>query len=80
VKFKNRRSETPHIIFNVCLSLALGAIFLQIWILISSLESLLQGKYDTLWASALLSGAAVLCCALTAWTTTINFFKTKNQP
>ena len=69
MKFIDRKTETENMILVVCLILSLGAIFLQIWILSSSFESYLAGKTQTLMASLLLSGLALACCSLTAWTT-----------
>ena len=75
MRFKDWKAERFDTVTNVCLALSLGAIFLQIWVLIAGLESLLQGKHETLWASVLLSGIALICCALAAWTTLLNLHK-----
>ena len=70
MRFRDVKSQTIEMVETVCLILTLGAIFLQIWIFLSSIESFLQGEYNRLWASVALSGLALLCCGLTAWTTT----------
>lgn len=55
---------------NVCLILSLGAIFVQIWVLMSAVESYLEGETSHLLGAGVLSGIALLCCGLTALTTT----------
>lgn len=58
---------------NLCLILSLGAIFIQIWTLISAMESYLEGNFSHLGPTLALSGIAFACCILTAWTTTFDF-------
>lgn len=70
MKFKNRHAENAQMIENVCLILSLGAIFVQIWVLFSAMESYLAGKTSYLVGALVLSGIALLCCGLTAMTTT----------
>ena len=60
---------------TVCLILSGGAVFLQIWILFSIIESWFRGETHGYWAAVILSGVALLTCALTAWTTTLDFTK-----
>lgn len=69
MKFRSRVPETVAMIENVCLVLSLGAIFVQIWLLISAMEMLLKGNSGHLGAAVLLSGIALGCCGLTALTT-----------
>ncbi len=75
MKFRDVRAETRKTIESVCLILSLGAIFIQIWILATTLEAYFQGKTQHLLASAILSLIAFGVCALTAWTTGMNFMK-----
>ena len=79
MRFNDRKSEIKTTVGNVCLILSLGAIFLQVWALITATEFLLQHKYDKLWPTLVLSGLALACCALTAWTTTLDLFKGKEN-
>lgn len=79
MRFKDQKSETAQMISNVCLILSLGAIFLQIWVLLSSVETFLEGNFEHLGAALLLSGIALLCCALTAFTTTFGIFQSKGK-
>ncbi len=71
MKFRNRHAENAQMIENVCLILSLGAIFVQIWILFSAMESYLEGETSHLIGALALSGMALLCCGLTAFTTTL---------
>lgn len=71
MKFKDRHSENAQMIENVCLILSLGAIFVQIWVLFSAMESYLEGETSHLAGALVLSGIALLCCGLTAFTTTL---------
>lgn len=75
MKFSDKKIEAVRMIEMICLILSMGAVFLQIWVLSSALESYFEGRYDDLSASLILSGVAFLLCALTAWTTKINFMK-----
>ena len=72
MRFRDVKTETVQMVETICLILSLGAIFLQIWLLLSGLESFFRGEYDRLWATLALSVVALLCCALTAWTTTLD--------
>lgn len=79
MKFKNRHAENAQMIENVCLILSLGAIFTQIWILVSAMESYLEGKTSHLVGALILSGIALLCCGLTAATTTFSVTATEKD-
>ncbi len=57
---------------NLSLILSLGAIFIQIWVLMWAVESYLAARTGLLGSALVLSGMALACCALTAWTTTLN--------
>jgi hypothetical protein len=69
MKFRDVRSETKKSIEIVCLLLSLGAIFFQIWILATTMESFFQGHKDRLLVGTILSFIAFCLCLLTAWTT-----------
>ena len=71
MKYKNRNNETTAMVESVCLILSLGAIFVQIWALMSGVESYLGGKQLLLIGSLVLSALCLGCCALTAMTTTL---------
>ena len=73
MKFRDVRAETRKGIEIVCLLLSLAAIFFQIWTLATSLESHFQGHDQRLLASVMLSFIAFSVCALTAWTTGMDF-------
>jgi ABC-type transport system involved in cytochrome bd biosynthesis fused ATPase/permease subunit len=75
MKFRDARIETKKTIEMVCLILSLGAIFIQIWVLATTLEAYFQGKTEHILASVFLSLAAFAVCALTAWTTGMNSMK-----
>ena len=69
MKFRDVRTETKRSIEIVCLLLSLGAIFFQIWILTTSMESFFQGHNERLLGGTVLSLIAFGVCGLTAWTT-----------
>lgn len=75
MRFRDVREETKKTIEIVCLILSLGCIFIQIWILATTLEAFFQGKTQHLLASSMLSMVAFGVCALTAWTTGMNLLK-----
>lgn len=72
MRFKDRNAEMMQSVENLCLILSLGAIFIQIWVLISAVDSYLAAKWHFLGAAMVLSGICLACCVLTAWTTTLN--------
>ena len=72
MKFRDRHDENAQMVENVCLILSLGAIFTQIWILFSAMESYLEGKTSHLIGAIILSGIALLCCGFMAFTTALN--------
>jgi len=75
MRFKNKKQEVKNMVETVCLLLSGGAVFFQIWILSSALESWFENDTHGLIASVILSGVALLTCVLTAWTTTLDFSK-----
>lgn len=75
MKFKDKKQEVTAMVESVCLILSCGAVFLQIWILSSTIEAWFEGTTHGLVASVVLSGVALLTCLLTAWTTTLDFTK-----
>jgi len=79
MRFGSRQIETNQMIGNVCLILSLGAIFIQIWILMSATESYLEGKTDYILGALILSGLALACCTLTAATTLYYFGSAKKH-
>jgi len=77
MRFKNRNTENVQMVETLCLMLSLGAIFFQIWVLMWAVESYLAGRTTYLGSALMLSGLALACCLLTAWTTTLEPFKRK---
>jgi len=73
MKFKDRNEserETKEILGIV---LGLGAIFIQLWILSSSVHSSFLGKTEHLGASLLLSTLCLFCSVMAALTTFKNY-------
>lgn len=75
MRFKDKRQEIKDMTESVCLVLSSGAVFLQIWILSSTIEAWFEGSVQGLMASVILSGVALTTCLLAAWTTTLDFSK-----
>lgn len=75
MKFRDVRAETKKTIERVCLILSLGVIFIQIWILATSLEAYFQGKTEHLLASSVLSLIAFGVAGLCAWTMGMSLMK-----
>lgn len=73
MRFKNRAEETSQMVGNLCLFVSLGALFIQIWTLMSAVESYLRGDYQHLGPALILSLIALACCGLSAWTTLFDF-------
>ena len=77
MRFKNRNDETVSMVENLGVILSLSAIFVQIWILMSGVESYLKGDYSRLAPSLFMSAVAWSCCLLTALTTSLMPFLSK---
>ncbi|MCB9771556.1 MAG: hypothetical protein H6754_03315 [Candidatus Omnitrophica bacterium] len=75
MRFQNKKEEFAATVETVCLILSLGAVFLQIWVLISAIEAYLQGKYANLLPAVILSGIAFAGCGMSALLTRIDFLK-----
>ncbi len=69
MRFKDPVSENLEMRDYLGLILSLGAIFIQIWILSSSVHSYFLGNVQYLEEALVLSGLALSCCALSSWTT-----------
>lgn len=75
MKFVNRKENFRRMIEVLALLISFGAIFLQIWILLSSIESYLSGKYENLLPSVVLSALGLLACGLAVGLTKVDFLK-----
>ncbi len=75
MKFLDKREEFVHTIETVCLFICLGAIFFQIWILLSAIESSFKGNVTSLLPSMILSGLAFITCGVSVLLTNMGFLK-----
>lgn len=75
MRFQNKREEFRQTLESVCLIVSFGAIFLQIWVLLSGLEAFFQKRYENLLPSVFLSGLAFLACGISALLTRIDFLR-----
>jgi hypothetical protein len=75
MRFADKKEEFARTIETVALIISLGAIFLQIWVLLSGIESYLAGNYENLLPSVILSGLAFTACAIGVLLTNMNFLK-----
>ncbi|MBP9855157.1 MAG: hypothetical protein KBD53_09865 [Candidatus Omnitrophica bacterium] len=75
MRFSNKKEEFIHTIETVALIISVGAIFLQIWVLLSGIETYLKGKYTNLLPSVILSGLAFIACGVSVLLTNIDFLK-----
>lgn len=60
MRFANKREDFIRTVETVGLVISLGAVFFQIWVLISALEASFNGKFSNLFPSVILSGLALL--------------------
>ena len=72
MKFSDKREEFIHTIETVCLFISLGAIFFQIWILLSAIESSFKGNFTSLLPSMILSGLAFITCGVSVLLTNMD--------
>lgn len=75
MRFENKKENFVRAIETVALFISLGAIFLQIWILISGLESYFNDRHEHLMPSVVLSGLAFMACGLGVLLTNLDFLK-----
>ena len=75
MRFLNKKEEFVHTVESVGLIISLGAIFLQIWVLISGIEAYFKGQYIHLLPSVILSGFAFMVCGISVFLTKLNFLK-----
>ena len=75
MRFKNKIQEFHDSIEFVCLIVSLGAIFLQIWLVISAIQAYFEQKWDNLLPAVILSGMAFVACGISALLTGINPMK-----
>ena len=75
MRFSNKREEFVGMVETVALTLSLGAVFLQIWILLTAVEAYLNGDFKNLLPSVLLSALAFMACGLSVYLTKIQFAK-----
>lgn len=75
MRFSNKKEAFINMVEGVALAISLGAVFLQIWVLISALEMYFERKYEHLLPSVILSGVALMACGLSVYLTKIKFLK-----
>lgn len=69
MRFKDPVSENLEMRDYLGIILSLGALFIQIWLLSSSVHSFFLGNTEHLEEALILSAFSFFCCALCAWTT-----------
>lgn len=75
MRFSNKKEAFINMVEWVALAMSLGAVFLQIWVLISALEMYFEKRYEHLLPSVILSAAALLVCGLSVYLTKIKFLE-----
>lgn len=75
MRFSDKKKEFVNAVESMALMLSIGAIFLQIWILFSAIESYFKAQYENILPSLILSAIAFLACGVSVLLTYVNFFK-----
>ena len=75
MKFSDKREDFYRMVEFVCLLVCLGAVFFQIWLLLSIIETSSQQHHQLLLPSVVLSGLAFLGCGLSVLLTSVDFLK-----
>ncbi len=75
MRFSNKKQDFMRTMETVALIISLGAIFLQIWVLLSGIEAYSKGQYANLLPSVILSGLAFAACGVSVLLTKIDFLK-----
>lgn len=74
MRFSDKREEFANTIEIVGLLVSLGAVFLQIWVLITAIEFSFKGVYSNLFPSVILSGLAFVACGFSVFLTNLHSF------
>ncbi len=75
MRFADKREDFVRSVETVALLLSVGAVFLQIWVLISALEAYFKGDYEHLGYSVILSALALAACSVSVFLTKLPFLK-----
>jgi len=75
MRSSNKKEDFVRTMETVALIISLGAIFLQIWVLLSGIEAYFKGKYANLLPSVFLSGLAFIACGVSVLLTNMDFLK-----
>ena len=75
MRFSDKKEDFIRIVEGIGLIISLGAVFLQIWILISAIESFFKGQYVNLFPVVILSALAFMVCGVSVLLTNLNFLK-----
>lgn len=75
MRFKNKIEEFHHTLEFLCVIISLGAVFFQIWILISAVQAYFEGKFVNLLPAVILSAVAFLFCGVSALLTGVDPMK-----
>ncbi len=75
MRFSNKKEYFAQTMETMALIISLGAIFLQIWVLLSGIEAYFKGKYANLLPSVILSGLAFMACGVSIFLTNLDFLK-----
>lgn len=75
MRFLNKKEDFVRTVETVALIISLGAVFLQIWILLSGIETYFKGNYANLLPSVLLSGLAFIACGVSVLLINMGFLK-----
>lgn len=72
MRFPNKKQEFHNMLEFICLILSMGAVFLQIWILIAGIQAYFEGRFENILPAVILSGAAFLLCGVSALLTGVD--------
>lgn len=75
MRFRDKKEEFNRTVESICLLVSLGAIFFQIWVLISAIEASFKGNHEVLFPSMIVSGLAFLAAGACALLPNMSFLK-----
>jgi hypothetical protein len=75
MRFADKKHEFRRTIEMVCLFMSLGAVFLQIWVLVTAIDAYFKNNFHIIVPLVILSGLSFLICGLSFYLTDVNFLK-----
>ena len=75
MRFTDKKDEFKKTIEMVCLFMSLGAVFFQIWVLVTAIDAYFKNNFHIIVPLVILSALGFMICGLSVYLTDVNFLK-----